>query len=96
MVSQKFSGKEEDKLRDRTNNNNGILSHQSSPVQDEMTVNKAISGKKKVPSLNVSSVVKMTRCDKENKVESKPDKQAVIEDEQDITIVTDAAMVLSD
>ena len=80
-------------MRDRTNNN-GILSH-NSPVQDEMTVNKAISGKKKVPSLHVSSVVKSIRRDKENKVEIKPDK-AVIEDDQDITIVTDAAMVLSD
>ena len=84
-------------MRDRTNNNNGILSH-NSPVQDEMTVNKAISGKKKVPSLHVSSIVKTIRREKENKVASQPSPdKAVVEDEQDITIVTDnAAMVLSD
>ena len=84
-------------MRDRTNNNNGIKSH-NSPVQDEMTVNKAISGKKKVPSLHVSNVVKMIRREKENKVASQPSPdKGVVEDEQDITIVTDnAAMVLSD
>ena len=84
-------------MRDRTNNNNGILSH-NSPVQDEMTVNKAISGKKKVPSLHVSSVLKKTvRREKENQVASQPSPdKAVVEDDQDITIVTDAAMVLSD
>ena len=82
-------------MRDRTNNNNGIKSH-NSPVQDEMTVNRAISGKKKVPSLHATSGVKMIRRDNENKVGSKLDK-VVVEDEQDITIVTDnAAMVLSD
>ena len=60
-----------------------------------MTVNRAISGKKKVPSLHATSGVKMIRRDKENKVGSKLDK-VVVEDEQDITIVTDTAMVLSD
>ena len=68
-------------MRDRTNNNNGILSH-NSPVQDEMTVNKAISGKKKVPSLHVSSVLKTVRRNKENQVASQPSPdKAVVEDD---------------
>jgi len=90
---------------DKDGGGGGFLSHNSSPVQDEMSVNTAIRVSSKVPALRVAKTEslqgltgsqKAPPTDKENNNGSSITVVHTTQSEQDTTVVVSGAMVLSD